>query len=100
MVPIKEPLGVNTATSLNTMSNLIDDEFNISIEYYMYDHRRNDTTIRKFFNQVSKIEESIYSLLEIDPLYDINIVGISYVDDEEFNGYRKADLQILINNSR
>lgn len=86
--------------SLNTMSNLINNEFSVLLHYYMFDHRRNDTTIRKFFNQVSKIEESIYSLLEIDPLYEISINNINYEDDEEFNGYRRAEFEITVNNSR
>ena len=86
--------------SLNTMSNLINNEFSVLLHYYMFDHRRNDTTIRKFFNQVSKIEESIYSLLEIDPLYEISINNINYEDDEEFNGYRRAEVEITVNNSR
>ena len=81
------------------MQNLIDVNFSITLDYFMQDHKRNDTSLRKFFNQVSKIEENVYSLLDIEPLFDV-IIESAFTDDEEFQGYRKASFDINVNNSR
>jgi hypothetical protein len=66
----------------------------------MSDLKRNDTTIKAFFNQVSRIEETFYSLLELDPLFNVTINGINYDDDIEFNGYRKATFNLTVGNVR
>ena len=88
------------SNSLNSMQNLIDVNFSITLDYFMQDHKRNDTSLRKFFNQVSKIEENVYSLLDIEPLFDVQIESINFTDDDEFQGYRKASFDINVNNAR
>ena len=88
------------SNSINSMQNLIDVNFSITLDYFMQDHKRNDTSLRKFFNQVSKIEENVYSLLDIEPLFDVEIESINFTDDEEFQGYRKASFDINVNNAR
>jgi hypothetical protein len=76
------------------------DTYNLSFEFYMLDRKRNDTTVKRFFNQVSRIEETFYSLLDIDPLFNVIINAIDYSDDEEFNGYRKANFDMVVRNVR
>ena len=86
--------------SQNTMYSLVANSYNLSFEFFMSDLKRNDLSIKKFFNQVSRIEETFYSLLDIDPLFSIEINGIDYEDDIEFNGYRKATFDMTVRNVR
>ncbi len=86
--------------SQNTMYQLIPDNYNLDFEFYMLDHKRNDTTVKRFFNQVSRVEELFYSLLDLDPLFNCTINGITYEDDVEFNGYRKAIFDMTVRNVR
>lgn len=90
----------NDSDSNNTMYQLVPNDYNLSFEFFMLDHKRNDITIKQFFNQVSRIEETFYSLLDIDPLFNIAINGITYEDDVEFNGYRKATFDMTVRNVR
>ena len=53
----------NNSDPQNTMYAVIPNTYNLSFELYMLDRKRNDTTVRQFFNQVSRIEETFYSLL-------------------------------------
>lgn len=86
--------------SQNTMYQLIPDDYNLDFEFYMLDHKRNDTTVKRFFSQVSRVEELFYSLLDLDPLFNCTINGITYEDDVEFNGYRKAIFDMTVRNVR
>lgn len=86
--------------SQNTMYQLIPDDYNLDFEFYMLDHKRNDTTVKRFFSQVSRVEELFYSLLDLDPLFNCTINGITYEDDVEFNGYRKATFDMTVRNVR
>ena len=86
--------------SQNTMYSLVANSYNLSFEFFMSDLKRNDLSIKKFFNQVSRIEETFYSLLDIDPLFNIEINRIDYADDVEFNGYRKATFDMTVRNVR
>jgi hypothetical protein len=90
----------NSSDSHNTMYSLVANSYNLSFEFFMSDLKRNDLSIKKFFNQVSRIEETFYSLLEIDPLFDITINSIDYEDDVEFKGYRKANFNLTVRNVR
>ena len=89
-----------SSESQNTMYSLVANSYNLSFEFFMSDLKRNDLSIKKFFNQVSRIEETFYSLLDIDPLFSIEINGIDYEDDIEFNGYRKATFDMTVRNVR
>jgi len=89
-----------SSESQNTMYSLVANSYNLSFEFFMSDLKRNDLSIKKFFNQVSRIEETFYSLLDIDPLFSIEINGIDYADDVEFNGYRKATFDMTVRNVR
>ena len=90
----------NNSDPQSTMYAVIADTYNLSLEFYMLDRKRNDTTVKRFFSQVSRIEETFYSLLEIDPLFNVIINGIDYSDDVEFNGYRKATFDMTVRNVR
>lgn len=89
-----------SSESQNTMYSLVANSYNLSFEFFMSDLKRSDLSIKKFFNQVSRIEETFYSLLDIDPLFNIEINEINYADDVEFNGYRKATFDITVGNVR
>jgi hypothetical protein len=84
----------------NTMYQVLPNSYNLDFVFYMLDHKRNDITIKRFFNQVSRIEETFYSLANIDPLFNCTINGIIYEDDVEFNGYRKATFDMTVRNVR
>tara|TARA_R110000803_G_scaffold9824_4_gene30618 strand:+ start:230 stop:649 length:420 start_codon:yes stop_codon:yes gene_type:complete len=90
----------NNSDPQNTMYAVIPNTYNLSFELYMLDRKRNDTTVKQFFNQVSRIEETFYSLLEIDPLFNVTINEILYEDDGEFDGYRKATFNMTVRNVR
>ena len=90
----------NNSDPQSTMYAVIADTYNLTLEFYMLDRKRNDTTVKRFFSQVSRIEETFYSLLEIDPLFNVIINGIDYSDDVEFNGYRKATFDMTVRNVR
>ena len=90
----------NISNPQNTMYSLVANSYNLSFEFFMSDLKRNDLSVKKFFNQVSRIEETFYSLLDIDPLFNIEINGIDYADDVEFNGYRKATFDMTVRNVR
>ena len=62
-----------SSESQNTMYSLVANSYNLSFEFFMSDLKRSDLSIKKFFNQVSRIEETFYSLLDIDPLFNIEI---------------------------
>ena len=82
------------------MYQVLPNSYNLDFVFYMLDHKRNDITIKRFFNQVSRIEETFYSLANIDPLFNCTINGIIYEDDVEFNGYRKATFDMTVRNVR
>ena len=56
--------------------------------------------MKSFFKLVSRLEETIYSLLEIDPLFRIEVTEITYEDDIDFNGYRKASFSLSVRSVR
>jgi len=84
----------------NTMYQIIGNDYNLSLEFFMLDRKRNETTVKKFFSTISRLEESFYSLLDIYSLFNISINEISYEDDIEFNGYRKATFDMTVRNVR
>jgi len=90
----------NSSDPQNTMYSLVANSYNLSFEFFMSDLKRNDLSIKKFFNQVSRIEETFYSLLDLDPLFNITINSIDYEDDVEFKGYRKATFNMTVRNVR
>jgi len=82
------------------MYQVLPNDYNLTLEFFMLDHKRNDTTVKRFFNTVSRIEELFYTLVDLDPLFSCSINGITYEDDVEFNGYRKATFDITVGNTR
>jgi len=84
----------------NTMFQVLPNNYNLTLEFFMLDQKRNDVTIKKFFSTVSRIEELFYTLVDLDPLFSCTINGIDYADDIEFNGYRKATFDITVGNTR
>lgn len=90
----------NNSEPNNTMYQRLSNDYNLSLEFFMLDRKRNETTIKKFFKTISRFEEAFYSLLEIDPLFNIEVNQILYEDDIEFNGYRKATFDMTVRNIR
>ena len=90
----------NDSNAQNTMYAVLPNNYNLTLEFFMSDRKRNDVTVKRFFNTVSRIEEIFYTLVDIDPLFSCTINGITYEDDVEFNGYRKATFDITVGNVR
>ena len=90
----------NTSDAQNTMYAVLPNNYNLTLEFFMLDHKRNDVTVKRFFNTVSRLEEIFYTLVDLDPLFSCTINGITYEDDVEFNGYRKATFDITAGNTR
>ena len=90
----------NNSQPENTMYQLLPNDYNLTLELFVLDRKRNEVTIKKFFSTVSRLEEAFYSLLDIDPLFNISINEIAYQDDNEFNGYRKATFDMTVRNVR
>ena len=84
----------------NTMYQRLSNDYNLTLEFFMLDHRRNEITVKKFFRTVSRIEEVFYALIDIDPVFSSEITQIIYEDDIEFNGYRKATFSVTVRNIR
>ena len=91
--------GINSSSD-NSMYAVIPNKFFLQLDYYHYDNKRNDTTIKRFFSQISRIEELFYSILEARDLYDMIITSITYQDAEEMQGFRKAVFNIEVSNVR
>mgnify|MGYP003627153123 CR=1 FL=1 len=89
-----------SSESQNTMYSLVANSYNLSLEFFMSDLKRNDLSIKKFFNQVSRIEETLYSIIDIDPLFSLEVSSIDYENDEELNQYKKATFNITVGNVR
>jgi len=90
----------NTSDAQSTMYAVLPNNYNLTLEFFMLDHKRNDVTVKRFFNTVSRLEEIFYTLVDLDPLFNCTINGITYEDDVEFNGYRKATFDITVGNVR
>tara|TARA_R100000353_G_scaffold2025_1_gene3021 strand:- start:674 stop:1093 length:420 start_codon:yes stop_codon:yes gene_type:complete len=90
----------NESNPNQTMFAKLSSTYNLTINFFMLDERRNDNTIKKFFKIVSRLEETLYSLLEIDPTFNIQVDTINYEDDNEFAGYRKAVFEISLRSVR
>lgn len=86
--------------SNNSMYSVIPNTFNIQLNYYHYDSKRNDLSVKSFFNQISRLEEVFYSLLGVSPSYSFSVQSINYEDDEEMQGFRKAIFNIQVSSIR
>tara|TARA_R100000231_G_scaffold88084_1_gene66730 strand:- start:270 stop:689 length:420 start_codon:yes stop_codon:yes gene_type:complete len=84
----------------NTMYAKLGSNYNLSLEVYISDRKRNDITVKHFFKQISRVEELFYSLVELNPLFNVSINSINYNDDEDINGYRKATFDLTVRNIR
>ena len=90
----------NDSDSNNTMYAVLPNNYNLTLEFFMSDRKRNDVTVKRFFNTISRIEEIFYTLVDIDPLFNCTVNGITYEDDVEFDGYRKATFDITVGHVR
>lgn len=86
--------------SNNSMYSVIPNTFNIQLNYYHYDSKRNDLSVKRFFNQISRLEEVFYSLLGVSPSYSFSVQSINYEDDDEMQGFRKAIFNIQVSSIR
>lgn len=86
--------------SNNTMYQRLSNDYNLTLEFFMLDHKRNEITVKRFFKTIARIEEIFYTLVDIDPLFSSEITQIIYEDDVEFNGYRKATFSVTVRNIR
>tara|TARA_Y100001938_G_C7866243_1_gene318049 strand:- start:91 stop:510 length:420 start_codon:yes stop_codon:yes gene_type:complete len=90
----------DTSNPNNNMFSKLSSTYNVTIDFFMLDRKRNDNTIKKFFKIVSRLEETLYSLLEIDPTFSVEVNSINYQDDEDIEGYRKAIFEISLRSVR
>lgn len=86
--------------SSNSMYAVIPNTFNLQLNYYHYDSKRNDISVKGFFKQISRLEEVFYALLDISPSYSFAVQSINYEDDEEMQGFRKAIFNIQVSSIR
>jgi|TARA_R100001530_G_scaffold63696_1_gene45784 hypothetical protein len=86
--------------SNNSMYSVIPNTFNLQLTYYHYDSKRNDLSVKKFFKQISRLEEVFYSLLGVSPSYSFTVQSINYEDDDEMEGFRKAIFNVQVSNIR
>ena len=90
--------GDNSASD-NNMFTRVSNAYNLTLDFFMLDRLRNENTVKRFFKTISRIEESIYSVMEIVPTYKPEVSSISY-DDDIINGYRTATFNITIRSVR
>ena len=89
----------DNSVSDNNMFTRVSNAYNLTLDFFMADRLRNENTVKKFFKTISRIEESIYSVMEIVPTYKPEVSSISY-DDDIINGYRTATFNITIRSER
>ena len=89
----------DNSVSDNNMFTRVSNAYNLTLDFFMADRLRNENTVKKFFKTISRIEESIYSVMEIVPTYKPEVSSISY-DDDIINGYRTATFNITIRSVR
>ena len=90
----------DTSNPNGNMFSKLSSTYNVTIDFFMLDRKRNDNTIKKFFKIVSRLEETLYSALEIDPTFSIEVNSINYEDDEDIEGYRKAIFEVSLRSVR
>ena len=89
----------DNSVSDNNMFTRVSNAYNLTLDFFMADRLRNENTVKRFFKTISRIEESIYSVMEIVPTYKPEVSSISY-DDDIINGYRTATFNITIRSVR
>ena len=52
--------------SNNTMYSRLSSTYNLSLDFYMQDLKRNELTVKSFFKLVSRLEETIYSMIKLE----------------------------------
>tara|TARA_R100001129_G_scaffold176973_1_gene151482 strand:- start:2012 stop:2431 length:420 start_codon:yes stop_codon:yes gene_type:complete len=90
----------DTSNPNDNMFAKLSSTYNVTIDFFMLDRKRNDNTIKKFFKIVSRLEETLYSALEIDPTFSVEVNSINYEDDEDIEGYRKAIFEVSLRSVR
>ena len=90
--------GDNSASD-NNMFTRVSNAYNLTLDFFMLDRLRNENTVKRFFKTISRLEETIYSVMEIVPTYKPEVSSISY-DDDLINGYRTATFNITIRSVR
>ena len=83
----------------NNMFTRVSNAYNLTLDFFMSDRLRNENTVKRFFKTISRLEETIYSVMEIVPTYNPEVSSISY-DDDLINGYRTATFNITIRSVR
>ena len=89
----------DNSVSDNNMFTRVSNAYNLTLDFFMLDRLRNENTVKKFFKTISRLEETIYSVMEIVPTYKPEVSSISY-DDDLINGYRTATFNITIRSVR
>ena len=87
------------SSSDNNMFTRVSNAYNLTLDFFMLDRLRNENTVKRFFKTISRLEETIYSVMEIVPTYKPEVSSISY-DDDLINGYRTATFNITIRSVR
>lgn len=89
----------DNSVSDNNMFTRVSNAYNLTLDFFMLDRLRNENTVKRFFKTISRLEETIYSVMEIVPTYKPEVSSISY-DDDLINGYRTATFNITIRSVR
>ena len=89
----------DNSVSDNNMFTRVSNAYNLTLDFFMADRLRNENTVKRFFKTISRLEETIYSVMEIVPTYKPEVSSISY-DDDLINGYRTATFNITIRSVR
>ena len=89
----------DNSVSDNNMFTRVSNAYNLTLDFFMLDRLRNENTVKRFFKTISRLEETIYSVMEIAPTYKPEVSSISY-DDDLINGYRTATFNITIRSVR
>ena len=89
----------DNSVSDNNMFTRVSNAYNLTLDFFMLDRLRNENTVKRFFKTISRLEETIYSVMEIVPTYKPEVSSISY-DDDIIKGYRTATFNITIRSVR
>ena len=77
--------GDNSASD-NNMVTRVSNAYNLTLDFFMLDRLRNENTVKRFFKTISRLEETIYSVMEIVPT-SLDILS-KYIGKDPLNSVR------------
>ena len=58
------------------MFTKVSNAYNLTLDFFMLDRLRNENTVKRFFKTISRLEETIYSVIGIAPTYKPEVSSI------------------------